>query len=351
MKPIIILVHGMGFHKKGDITKQFVSGVNETAKCLSLEDFDISKEVTLVEFHYSDTLDKIRKKISKNADAIKTQGFSALAGKGVSQKIITSLVDMESSFGDDSMISTHWLDVALYGSTHFGEMIRVKFAKLLNNKIKNANGREIHIMCHSLGTAVVHDALAKIYRKDADIKDHIPDLIPGAFNVNSLWTFANVSRLVNLLNGLEDPMDSLVTTGSNGCTDYFYNVRHKLDPFTWFKRYDRAMDSSKTFENKVIRRWNTHDFAEYVSDPLVTQRILQTLTTRTKQNANENLAKCVSEHKSKTINEAVEKFSAPAFMAQGKQIQSFSEAVEAINELMDTVEKFKNDFNSGDGNA
>ncbi|NOR57221.1 MAG: alpha/beta hydrolase, partial [Sulfurimonas sp.] len=220
----------------------------------------------------------------------------------------------------------------------------VKFAQLLNNQIRDANGKEIHILCHSLGTAVVHDTLAKLYRKDANIIDKIPDLIPGAFNVNTLWTFANVSRMVNLLNGLENPMVSLVTTGPNGCTDYFFNIRHQLDPFTWFITYNRVMDASRTYENEIVRKWNTHSFTEYVSDPLVTKRILNTFTNRVKQNTPENLSACIAKHKDSTINEAVVQLTAAAQTFQKKPISSFKDSFDAIQAIMDSVKKLKEDL-------
>ena len=239
MKPIVILVHGMGTHDKGNIEKEFIEGVNGTAKCLVNDTFDIADYVDFKEFHYSDMLDEIRQKLAENATAIKDQGYGVLSGLGVVEEVITKLTDFHAGFDDDAMFATHWLDVILYGTNTYGEAIRVEFAKFLTEVLLEANGREVHVICHSLGTAVVHDALAKLYRKGFNSEDNIPDLPTGSFNLDSLWTFANVSRMVNLLNRLEDPMTSTVTTGPNGCVNNFYNIRHKLDPFTWFKTYNR----------------------------------------------------------------------------------------------------------------
>lgn len=349
MKPLVILVHGMGTHKKGNIKKEFITGVNETGKCLINDSFKIEDHVKLKEYHYSKMLDDIRKKLSDNATAIKEQGFGFLSTIGVAGEVITAITDFHDDLDDDSFFTTHWLDVILYGSTFYGEQIRVEFAKFLNKELLKANGREIHIICHSLGTAVVHDTLAKLYRKSFNATDNIPDLPTGSFNISSLWTFANVSRLVCLLNDLEDPMTSPVTTGSDGCTNAFYNVRHKFDPFTWFKTYNRKMSFIKTYENDVIKKWNTHDFTEYVSDPLVTKRLINLLTSHYISNSSDDESKlgaCIESHSKDTINEAyIElKILLERYKDKDKKYHSFREIYSVINKVITASAEFKKDM-------
>ncbi|MBJ37886.1 MAG: hypothetical protein CMD83_05415 [Gammaproteobacteria bacterium] len=118
--------------------------------------------------------------------------------------------------------------------------------------------------------------MAKYYRTDSTPFDNIPDLKTGEYNIASLWTFANVSRLPNILNGLDNLLASTVQEGPLGCTTQFFNVRHKYDPFTWFKTYERD-PGSQTFEFDDIRKVNTHDFYEYVTNPTVTMSLLKVI--------------------------------------------------------------------------
>lgn len=272
-KQLVILVHGMGTHPKGNMLKEFKKAIADRATGFGIADLSFLGNVDYEEFNYSDYFDMIRKQFAKNAKA-RQQGFAYLTGMGLEEQLLGQLTTFESNFGKDEFFYTHWLDVILYSTMYFGEKVRVDFIdffEMLRQEYKHEN---IHVICHSLGTAVVHDALAKYYRTDSIPFDNIPDLMTGNFNIASLWTFANVSRMVNLLNGLTDPMHSTVVTGSDGCASNFVNIRHEYDPFTWFKTYDRNMDAYTRYINTVFKKINTHDFYEYVTEPTVTRAVL-----------------------------------------------------------------------------
>lgn len=272
-KQLIILVHGMGTHPRGDMVKEFKRAVSDRSEGFGIADHSFLNSVEYSEFNYSEYFDAIRKQFADNAQARK-KGFGYLRGMGFEEKLLGQLTAFESNFGKDEFFYTHWLDVILYSTMYFGEKVRIDFIGFFEKLRKKYDHDNIHIICHSLGTAVVHDSLAKYYRTDSNPFDNIPDLKAGNFNIASLWTFANVSRLVNLLNGLTNPLHSTVTTGKDGCTSNFINIRHKYDPFTWFKSYDRKMKDSVTFVNSVIKKTNTHDFYEYVTEPGVARAIL-----------------------------------------------------------------------------
>lgn len=272
-KQLIILVHGMGTHPKGNMLKEFKNAVVDRAQGFGITDSSYIDNFDYREFNYSEYFDAIRKQFAENAQARK-KGFGYLAGMGFEEKLLGQLTSFEANFGKDEFFYTHWLDVILYSTMYFGEKVRIDFIDFFEKLRKKYDHENIHIICHSLGTAVVHDALAKYYRIDSDPFDDIPDLKTGNFNLASLWTFANVSRMVNLLNGLKDPNYSTVVTGKDGCTSNYVNIRHKYDPFTWYKTYDRKMSHGATFINTAFRKINTHDFYEYVTEPNVAKAIL-----------------------------------------------------------------------------
>ena len=352
MKDIVILVHGMGTHARNNISREFTGGVNETAACLLPgRNYRIEDLVELVEFNFSDELDSFLGRLEQNLKDITDNNLDKIGSLGLAGDVVDMLIRFHGDF-KDTFFRTHWLDVILYGTTYFGEKLRVEFARYFCSQLKRSinQGCRLHVIAHSLGTAVVHDSLSKLYRREFSMSDDIPDLPTGSFNFDSLWTFANVSRLVNLLNGLTDPLSSSVTTGADGCVNAFYNVRHKLDPFTWFKTYDRRMANSKTFGNDVVRRWNTHDFRGYVSDPLVTKRLINTLTPSHYITGSDSnlavLAGCVSRHREGTVNEAYEKLEVlrDTYKERDSQYHSFREIYEVLKTVIDSAGDLKADM-------
>lgn len=306
-KQLIILVHGMGTHPKGNMLKDFKMALADRARGFGLSDQSFLDKVDYKEFNYSEYFDVIRKQFADNAQARK-KGFGYLTGMGFEEKLLGQLTTFESKFGKDEFYYTHWLDVILYSTTYFGEKVRVDFIDFFEALRRKYNHKNVHIVCHSLGTAVVHDALAKYYRIDSDPFDDIPDLKTGNFNIASLWTFANVSRMVNLLNGLKDPNQSTVVTGKDGCISNFINIRHKYDPFTWFKTYGRKMDNSTLYMHTVFKKINTHDFYEYVTEPNVARAILNGIYGKviTKSQFDKGLA----DHKQGSLNQEVKELKA-----------------------------------------
>jgi hypothetical protein len=270
---VVLLVHGMGTSPKGSFQKEFIKALSDRAQSFGLGNVDLNK-VDYVEFNYSEYLDVVRKQFADNAEARK-KGFSFLAGKGFEEKLVTQLTSFEKNFGKDEFYYTHWLDVVLYGTMYFGEVLRTEFIAAFEKLVKKYKHANIHIVCHSLGTALVHDSLAKYYRVESTPYDDIPDKPLGQFNIASLWTLANVSRLINILNNLQDPMTSTVLTGNQGCVNRFVNVHNKFDPFTWFRTYKRDMDAMVDVEVETICNVNTHDFYEYVTEPRVARGLLQ----------------------------------------------------------------------------
>jgi pimeloyl-ACP methyl ester carboxylesterase len=266
----------MGTHERGAITKEFKQALTDAATRFDHADTDFLETVVYEEFNYSAYLDVVRQQFADNA-AARAEGFSYLTGKGFEEKLITQLTSFEADFGKAEFFYTHFLDVLLYGTMYFGEKIRIDFVEKFE-ALRSEHGHEnLHVVCHSLGTAVTHDALAKYYRVDSSPFDDTPDLKTGNFNISSLWTFANVSRLLTMLNGLTDPYSSTVTAGSEGCTNNFVNIRHKYDPFTWYKTFDRQIGAGITLETDVIKKANTHDFYEYVTNPHVARLMLEAI--------------------------------------------------------------------------
>lgn len=272
-KPMVLVIHGIGTHKPGETKKDIADGLNQAAKNFGLKNFDINQKVEFFEFNYSNFLDEIRLRDAKKASEL-VDHLSMLKGHGLAAGSAAKLTSFFSEADKDKFFNTHWLDVIYYGLMFWGENIRVDLAKQINDlMIKREEGnRKFHIVTHSLGTAVLHDTLVKLFRKDTDITSKVPQLDVDRFKIDSIWTVANVSRLIHLLNGIADPNTSIVSCDSDGCSSQFYNIKNEFDPFTWFKEYKRPMNQSgRHITVNTIREVDTHDLKEYMETPPVAE--------------------------------------------------------------------------------
>lgn len=336
-KPIVLIIHGMGTHTPGNTPKEFTAGINETAKHLGLENFNFSDQVELIEFNYSTFLDEIRLRDAQHASAI-INHLGVLKGKGLGESVVTELTEFFAKADEDKFFNTHWLDVVYYGLMNWGEKIRVDLAKTINDLYvkKLATGQEVHIVAHSLGTAVLHDTLAKLYRKDPDLRSHAPQLDVDSFQVDSIFMFANVSRLLNLLNDIADPNKSVVMSGPGGCTRLFYNLFNEFDPFTWFKRFKRPVEDGQHARIKTVRTVNTHDLTEYAAAPPSTYLLLNTLLNKTISSSAYNTA--VEKHGETTINATYEDL--VKSVADLKAQPSAVGKIKSLEQLIDNVHEF-----------
>lgn len=335
-KSIVLLVHGMGTHEKGNISEEFVAGVKEGAGYLGKVNYDISERVTLEEFNYSAFLDSVRDKLaSATTDGL--PDFESLRALGIGNDIVDKLLEFETDLTKDEMLYTHWLDIPLYAFFHYGESIRAGLAIKINELFKNNPNTDIHIICHSLGTAVVHDTLVKIYRKDADVLDNIPDFKQDEHRLKSIWSFANVSRLVSILKEIDNPDTSVVSADREGCADFFVNIRNKFDPFTWFKKYDRHMEKGYTYTTDIVKKINTHDFQQYVTEPGVTRHLLMALDKQQSFISNDILNNAIEKYKNAVPKVDTQKLEDTINNANIKEPSSLSDVFKAFKVLKKSI--------------
>ncbi len=340
-KPIVLVIHGMGTHALGEMKKAVSEGLNEAADNFGLDNFTIENKVEFIEFNYSDFLDEIRERDASQA-ATMAEHLTLLHGHGLGTSVVEELTSFFNDFDEDEMLYTHWMDVVYYGLMFWGEKIRVDCAKKINDVLITAHAanRDVHIVAHSLGTAVLHDTLAKLYRGDADITSAVPNLDIAKFTVKSIWMVANVSRLLNILNGIADPEHSIVHSGHDGCTASFYNVRNKFDPFTWIKKYDRQATNLETIEVNTVRQLNTHDIKEYMATPYVADCFFasvlgSTLTLEQWDNG-------VTEHGKTTVNKSVEELEL-AFESL-RQVSTTTGKVAALQTFFTLLKEFQDEL-------
>jgi hypothetical protein len=280
----------MGKHAPDEFKKQFAAAANRAMrKYHGFKSKRIQNLVRIEEINYDQVFDGVRAEMGQAASigSARLQTIGSLARLGLQMELAPKLAGIGSRFGKDEFLYTHFLDVIFY-TTLLGGKVRVDVARQLATLIANNPMTEIHIVAHSLGTAVVHDALALLYRKDAPSGDDLPVLDSVTHKLASIWMIANVSRLIYAVSGLVDPLGSNVRPGPGGCTNLLVNVRHEFDPFTWLARFDPVNDGSwipqqsfdrayRSIEMSSVRQPNTHDFAEAIEHPDVSVPLLRKL--------------------------------------------------------------------------
>ena len=286
-KPIVVLIHGMGTHtapkpksnERGSFGNECINTFNAAFQMYpSLENDKIENKVDFIEIHYNHIFDNFRKEMAENGQTFN----DLLQGAGILAKIpglVNKVIEFESSLGNDEFFNTHWLDVILY-KLYFGEYVRVHVAEKLGEIIAKNGSKNIHILAHSLGTAVAHDTLSKLYNDGYADNDDIADLSPVTHKLSSVWQIANVSCLANSVMPVANPYKSLVKPGSAGVTDTMMNIHHKFDPFTLPKQFVRPDNGKwipsnvfktkyKDIETSAITQVNTHSITQYLHDPSV----------------------------------------------------------------------------------
>lgn len=284
-KPILVVVHGIGEHTGGTVA----STVN-TAATNALKNYTFwnkAKEfkdyVNIIGIGYDDIFEKERKLIESSAKTFR----ESLQGMSFTDEMIKKL----EAVAEDNFFNTHVLDVIFYAGLHC-EQVR---ARVLAPIAEALRAREdVHVLAHSMGTAVVHDALHKGYTGGFEGKKN-SKLDPHIHKLKSLWMVANTSQMFfdwNPLKTNTNPQASKVnpSISDSGGVLEFYNISHQYDlvgqarefkaPSSWVKfdgtkrqtHFFRHIETDDFYTTK-----NPHDLAQYIQDPKVSPAFLKAL--------------------------------------------------------------------------
>lgn len=266
--PTLVIIHGMGTHTKESFVPEVSEPLNKAYKILTgKEDFDQKVDIEFI--GYNDIFEKVRKKI---ADA----SFEDVNFPGNLAEVANFVNGIGNDFAEDSFFYTHFMDVILY-RTYVTHAVQVSVAKQLLEIMHRKDTFNMHILCHSQGTAVMHDVLSKLYLNDIDEVRGENLLSGGSNRLNSISMIANVSQII----GMSDHAHSSVVRPGYIC-EHMINTRHVLDPFASIVRFKPLWerDVSFNYSNPVINeveRFNVHDVDHYLAHPDVHIPILRRL--------------------------------------------------------------------------
>jgi DNA-binding ferritin-like protein len=275
----IFLLHGMGKHDD-DWAKAYVEKLETLWSSYS----DLATHFPLTGFlfipiRYDSIFELQRKKLGTHNDKVieRMDGFGGFPS--------AALAKLTSKLTGNAFLATHVLDVLLfYHLATFKESVATHVVNAINQHFDAGEAREFSVIAHSLGTAVIQQAL----QAWADNQQKNP--WPVKFQVFSLLQVSNVSRLLEI-GGHHDAYESIVRPAdqrSQGACQYYLNARNKLDPI-WKPKEFAPLDVWKyglsesdryiECEFKHLASRNPHELMDYLAHPAVHVPFFRSLTS------------------------------------------------------------------------
>lgn len=289
-KKTLIVVHGMGQHTKTSVKSEVTTALTKAIKLYpSLGGKSASSLVTIKPVVYGNYFDDYRKSVSKESGSLSEKIKKVDASNSLVTDSISSVNRLGKRFGNDEFFYTHLLDVILYRYTLLSERIRLHVAEEIVTSIAKSGSANVHVLGHSLGTAVVHDTLQKTFGAENILAPDNTELNLNTteHRLGGIHMIANVSRV---LQSFIKVGSSVVRPGKLGCTSAFYEYRHKLDPFTYVKPFEPTNNGGWVDQTTFKRAYrlvhddlnevtaaNVHSLEHYIANPAVHLPLLDAL--------------------------------------------------------------------------
>lgn len=313
-KSIVFVFHGMGEYKANWIGEEtsVVQALRKAAKQYAFfQGQSLDSYVEFVPILYDDVFERILQHWDDQATAL-TKAIPVMPDR----------VDKILAYLGDSTEEKWWLktglDVLLYWWFRlFQQRVVLRVLAQMTERIAKTAGSNneysFHVLAHSLGTAVAHDALHHLgtekwlqayEHKDLGSRDlqranqeragytkaikSLEDASgvsnpfhPRLFGFDSITMLANVSPRISVS---EDPYASIVRPGSaledNAYARVFINVGHKYDPFAAFGGFKMPLGWEPGGLDLEVKHLDgdigeIHDASHYVAHPFVHLRLLK----------------------------------------------------------------------------
>lgn len=274
----LVVVHGMGQHTEASVRTDVLDACKSAfAFYSSLQDKNPENEFELVTVEYNSFFDDYRNAISDRPDNILAALTGISGATPATPKLVAEIMKLENRVKADSLFVTHFLDVLLYRFSLFAEPIRLRVAEAIGKAVRDAGSTNVHVLGHSLGTAVVHDTLAKAYGPEPFIQNgNSLKLLNRRDRLGGVHMVANVSRVLQSFRAV----DASEVRPGLGCCTLFAEYRHMLDPFTKVRPFNPTdneqwiphtmwRSSYRLLEPTSVTQANVHSLSHYLLNPLV----------------------------------------------------------------------------------
>jgi len=344
-KKSLIVVHGMGKHTETSVRQEITEALKTVfSRYSSLKSKNPKTEIDISVFAYGHYFEDYRKAVADRRDIVTAlQSVSSEFG-GLLPEAALEIAKLDESITEDSMFSTHWLDVILYRFSLLAEPIQLALAEHVAAEVVQNGGPNVHVLGHSLGTSVLHDALARLYGPEPmDVK-----LSTVRDKLSCVHMVANVSRSLQSFRkaGASEVRPVL------GCCSNFIQYRHTLDPIPQVKPFSPTdnggwvtpkiwKDNYRLVEPSAVTSANVHALGHYLLDPEVHLPLLRTVMGFRPLSADRKAA----QH---AFNETILRGKAEALQQGVEALRSSEQSVKRLLEtakaLKDMVEGFGESF-------
>jgi len=328
-KHALVFIHGMGeqtadWHQPALKVLSDAFPMYDSFKGSSFLDF-----VEPIPVLYSDLFSELRETWKTDVGQIKTILGAQLDAADVPQRqSIEQQIDSVATSigaGTDTFVWTHAMDVVLY---RFFKLVRQAVDIKVANQMLAATDMKFSswsIIAHSLGTAVTHNTLQKLYTTGLIAGQ--PPLKTQETRPRVLAMVANVSRVLQL--PTVKVFSSKVMPGpalQDRACDTYLNARHVFDPFMYPQPFepDHTWPTPDTFDPtqyQHIRPTNialdrlidVHDLENYLQNPRVHVPIFRGIVGSASISADEFAAACskfdqkIASNEIDSIRDALEK--------------------------------------------
>lgn len=343
-KHVIFLVHGMGDTNPGWSTpiQNLIKKKYNLYRVATRQKFDST--FNFREINYNHVFISHIEKWKENATAV----TRVLEASGIDSDLLKTLMKFSSGTANKDFASTHILDVILYRYMKGikSQVIAHVSEQLVAKLNESGTVPDYSIICHSLGTAVMHDVMQTNLTTD-----HFP--LSTAYGLPRVYmTLANVSRV------LEDTDTNVYTSAVRpelvdrnrlyGCNQ-FINVAHSLDPFTkvktfrpsWKKGANQPLnnlryDAYQSFNISGLTGFNPHDFMHYLENPKTHVALFRNLLTPGSVSEQE-LKEQLENHRQLTLGGQFNQVKTAVQSMQLDDRSSINEAVKAWTDFQQLV--------------
>ncbi|MBI1380319.1 MAG: hypothetical protein GC161_04445 [Planctomycetaceae bacterium] len=296
MKQYVFLVHGMGEHQANEWQRPYIDAIVAAAR--NYEPFaSRSKEEVESEFFefvpisYNSVFDEYRTRWKTGSGTVAAR---ITAESNTVGKIFEALAESAGSEeGVEGFFWSHLLDPLLWHTLKEARCaVAADVVEQLGKGVQRMYAEErtntAHIVAHSLGTSVVHDALVALRFWNG----HEGLFDPRSHKWVSVSMVANVSRFLEARIKVDPHLHledfkvyrSVLNPGDPGAiVDRYWSYTHELDPFTR-PRHFHPGNWTKGYHRIVAERTNrveaVHDFDHYLANPRVHIPLLREITGR-----------------------------------------------------------------------
>jgi hypothetical protein len=285
----ILCVHGLGKHtndwtkSKGDGDLSFKTLMKQCWEAYESNSDAFTDVATIHSIHYDDEINKIFRSWVDEADKL----VSGLVGAPLLQSEAAWFVDTiekaKAHAGDNNALYTHMMDLLLFvGSPAIQDRLITYVGKQVAEFIaKNAQGNEISIIGHSMGTAVLHKVIKAYFNEGVIGGNGIRQTAKGDFYFDSVSMVANVSYALSRdkeshYQGIAKPSSEV----GKGASLKWFNINHRFDPVGQFLPFDHRQDEwldpvieslgfFRDIELTRITSKSIHSINHYFRDPRV----------------------------------------------------------------------------------